>query len=201
MVQVSKGIFVMKKTMPGIAFFILLALVIPALPAQQPDFDADSGRDSGTSAGPERNEDPVPRTPPAKALKLALGLELNNNTNQRVAMGRSLSLEYPFFSLIHTGVIVIASDDFGIFNSIEPAVYARWYFLKFGDQGSGLFVQGDIGLNFMMQEVYRMRVSFMGGIEGGARFYFNRGDLYAEPYVRTGYPFLWGAGARVGCRF
>jgi hypothetical protein len=132
---------------------------------------------------------------------LGIGLEGNMNTEHGLALGRSLMVDFHYFKYIVTGVAVTISDDFDVFTAVEPEILARWYFYNPGLASGGFFVQGDLGMNFAIEKKSDVSPHFLGGISGGFRFPFHDGDYYAEPYLRTGYPFIWGFGVRMGCRF
>ncbi|MDR3343108.1 MAG: hypothetical protein LBT14_10070 [Treponema sp.] len=135
-----------------------------------------------------------------RTLRVGLGLEANMNTGEGYALGRSFSLDFQFLKYIVNGVTLTISDDFKIFTVIEPAIFGRWYFLNLGLKEGGFFVQGDLGASLVV-EASETTPHILGGLTTGFRYPFLGGDYYVEPFVKGGYPFLWGAGARFGCRF
>jgi hypothetical protein len=133
-------------------------------------------------------------------FKLGIGLEGNMNTSQGYALGRSLSLDFHYFKYIITGAAITISEDFALFTVFEPEIYGRWYFYDFDFKDGGFFVQGDLGTSVALEDsISTFRV--LGGLATGFRFPINSGDYYIESYLRGGYPFLWGFGMRMGCRF
>ncbi|MDR3248886.1 MAG: hypothetical protein LBT39_08865, partial [Treponema sp.] len=83
---------------------------------------------------------------------------------------------------------------------LEPELFGRWYFYDFGIKGGGFFVQANLGAAVAIMEK-NPRPLFAAGFTGGFRLPLHKGDYYTEPYVRLGYPYLWGFGAKIGCRF
>jgi hypothetical protein len=138
--------------------------------------------------------------PGAETLRIGIGLETNMNTRDGYALGRSVSLDFQIFKYIVNGVTLTISDDFGIFTVIEPEVFGRWYFKDFGFKGGGFFIQADLGVSLVI-EASETKPHILGGLTAGFRYPFLGGDYYVEPFIKSGYPFIWGAGARVGCRF
>jgi hypothetical protein len=134
-------------------------------------------------------------------FRLGIGLEGNMNTEYGLALGRSLMVDFHYFKYIITGAALTVSDDFSTFTAIEPEILARWYFYNLGFTDGGFFVQGDLGMSFAIEKDGDFSPRFLGGVSGGFRFPFHDGDYYAEPYLKTGYPFIWGFGMRMGCRF
>ncbi|MDR2193038.1 MAG: hypothetical protein LBP19_00985 [Treponema sp.] len=129
------------------------------------------------------------------------------------AFGRSISIDVQFFTYVIMGSAVTISDDFKQFTAIEPEIFVRWYppltavpflkkaaFLEIKD--GGFFVQGDIGVSTIIGFFDRdVTPLFLGGLTIGFRFPFQNGDYFMEPFIKSGYPFLFGAGMRFGCRF
>ncbi|MDR0657039.1 MAG: hypothetical protein LBG22_12050 [Treponema sp.] len=134
-------------------------------------------------------------------FRLGIGLEGNMNTEYGLALGRSLMVDFHYFKYIITGAALTVSDDFSVFTAVEPEILARWYFYNLGFTDGGFFVQGDLGMSFAIEKDGDFSPHFLGGVSGGFRFPFHDGDYYAEPYLKTGYPFIWGFGMRMGCRF
>jgi hypothetical protein len=135
------------------------------------------------------------------AVLLGLGIEGNMNTNEGGALGRSISVDFQFFDLILTGAVLTISDDFKRFTAIEPEIFARWYlpFLQIKD--GGLFIQGDLGISIAIGFTANVTPRLLAGLTAGYRYPFDNGLYYIEPFLKSGYPFLVGGGARLGCRF
>jgi hypothetical protein len=146
-------------------------------------------------------------------VNLGFGIEGNMNTNKGWAFGRSISVDIQLFKYVIMGTTLTISDDFKQFTAIEPAFFVRWHppltafpFLKkavFLDVKDGVFfVQGDIGISVVIGFFDRnVAPMFLGGLTLGFRFPFQNGDYFVEPFIKSGYPFLFGAGMRFGCRF
>jgi hypothetical protein len=132
-------------------------------------------------------------------LRFGLSLEANMNTYDKYTLGRSVSLDCQLFKYIVNGVILTVSDDFTLITVIEPEIFARWYYLNLGLKGGGFFVQGDLGMSLFLENT-DSQVRGLGGLTAGFRYPMLEGDYFAEPYVRCGYPFIWGFGIRAGCR-
>ncbi|MDR0785853.1 MAG: hypothetical protein LBE74_08260 [Treponema sp.] len=147
-----------------------------------------------------------------KAVQLGFGLEGNMNTAHGGAFGRSMSVDIQLFKYIVNGVILTVSDDFAKFTAIEPEIFARYYLplnrissLKekalFNIKDGGFFVQGDLGVSIDMGLAVNVTPRLLGGLTAGLRYSFKDGDYYIEPFLKTGYPFLFGGGLRFGCKF
>jgi hypothetical protein len=86
----------------------------------------------------------------------------------------------------------------------------RWYFLQsFApfERTNNFFVQAEGGIVFQREpfatdkhDPYEVVQGWGGGLVIGTRISL-KPSLYLEPYVRTGYPWLWGAGVLVGYTF
>ncbi|GHV25667.1 hypothetical protein AGMMS4952_04010 [Spirochaetia bacterium] len=135
----------------------------------------------------------------AKQAHLGLGFEGNMNLKETFIFGQSVNFDYAFFSHFAAGASLTISYDFATFYSFEPALLGRWYFLKLGVPGGGLFLQEDMGVRIAMNGL-DPEFSFLGGLSLGFRWAFAHTDYYIEPYVRGGYPFRVGVGLRGGCR-
>jgi hypothetical protein len=88
--------------------------------------------------------------------------------------------------------------------------FFRWYFLQSFmpiARKYNFFVQGEGGIVFQREpirtskhEPYEVVPGLGGGLVVGTRISL-KPNWYLEPYVRTGYPWLWGVGATVGWTF
>lgn len=137
--------------------------------------------------------------------KAAMGItvEANKNSLGKIACASGLSFDYAFFRKISAGVKVVAgSDIFETENSIftiEPVGAVRFYAVSpSGEPVTGLFVEGQIGASVLIVNS-EIKSCFNGGVCMGFRQPL--GNLYIEPFVRGGYPYLFGAGINVGFRF
>ncbi|MDR0410955.1 MAG: hypothetical protein LBH75_03145 [Treponema sp.] len=148
----------------------------------------------------------------SRAVQLGFGLEGNMNTAHGGAFGRSISVDVQLFPYIVNGVILTISDDFERFTAIEPEIFARYYLplnripllsekALFNIKDGGFFVQGDLGVSIDMGLSSNVTPRLLGGLTTGLRYPFKDGDYYVEPFLKTGYPFLFGGGLRFGCKF
>ncbi|MDR3114162.1 MAG: hypothetical protein LBU25_01420 [Treponema sp.] len=136
---------------------------------------------------------------PQKQAHLGLGVEGNINIRNRMIFGHSIGYDKQLFTSFGLGFIFTMSTDFGTFTSMEPEVFGRWYFLAMGIPGGGLFLQEDMGIR-LTSDNFEFTPAFLGGVSLGFRYAFKYQDYYVEPYVRGGYPFVFGVGLRGGVR-
>jgi len=129
-----------------------------------------------------------------------LGLEWDMNSRHNFAGGLPLSFDYnlpvdaaPFA----IGMTITTSANFSNAIVLEPAGMFRWYFL--GGGHTGFFAQADIGAYLIFEDGIFYPL-FLGGLRGGYRLPFGS-MFYVDPYVRVGYPFVFGIGASAGIRF
>jgi hypothetical protein len=135
----------------------------------------------------------------SRFASLGFGLEGNMNTGTGFVLGYSINYDHPIFTAFAIGVMVTFSTDFDMFNSFEPQLFCRWYFLDLDIDGGGLFVQEDLGVNINTNN-YDVSARFLEGVGLGFRYAFGFKDYYVEPYIRAGYPFILGIGVKGGCR-
>ena len=135
---------------------------------------------------------------------IGLGPEINKHTPQGYAMGLSLNFDYNLpittsRTSFAAGVSFIGSHNFDGITVLEPNIMFRWYFLN--PSYTGLFAQINLGGNIIMGETeYNAPIALVTDMRAGYRLPFAR-NFYVEPYVRGGYPVLWGAGLICGMRF
>jgi outer membrane protein OmpA-like peptidoglycan-associated protein len=97
-------------------------------------------------------------------------------------------------------------------NHAEAHALARWYFLQKPDflKGMSLFAQLEGGMSIFWEEVGYPRSNHLPwalvpepsfALGAGARFNLPIDNLFVEPYVRGGYPIIWGISAIVGYTF
>jgi hypothetical protein len=132
----------------------------------------------------------------AKRFSLGLGLEGNFNTRTGFVLGESIHLDFGIIDPVAVGIKAGFNHDFNEIMVIEPAAYGRWYFLI--RDKLAFFIQGDLGLSIIF-EGSSHELAPLGGLSAGMRVLLK--DWYVEPYVRGGYPFMWGAGVSAGYRF
>jgi hypothetical protein len=133
-------------------------------------------------------------------FSLGLAIEGNMNTRRNAAMGEHLSFDYNFTNIFAGGIKLGFSHNFDRIKVVESEAFFRWYFFDLPE--IRFFAQADLGASVIMEEVpedIRVRPAVMGGFSGGVRFLL--GNWYLEPFIRGGYPFVWGAGLSAGYRF
>jgi len=135
---------------------------------------------------------------------IGLGPEINMHSPQGYAGGLSLNFDYnlPIPSQrtsFAAGLSFIGSYNFDGITVLEPSAFFRWYFLN--PSYTGLFAQINLGGNIIMGETYyNAPIALVSDIRAGYRLPFSR-NFYIEPYIRAGYPVMWGAGLICGMRF
>jgi hypothetical protein len=132
----------------------------------------------------------------ATGFALGFGVEGNNNTRKGVALEENLYVTYSFNNAFEAGIQIGVNYDFHNIIALEPMVMGRWYFTDFF--GGRVFAQADLGATLIIEDA-QLRPLALGGLALGIRFPL--GAWFVEPYVRGGYPFLWGAGVSAGYRF
>jgi hypothetical protein len=132
----------------------------------------------------------------ANRFSLGTGIEGNMNTRQNMALGTQVSVDYGIIPNWTAGVKFTFSHNLGKIMTLEPEFFARWYVLELKELP--LFAQADLGTTIIFEGA-KSHPAFLGGVTAGIRIPFN--NWYVEPYVRTGYPFIWGAGITAGYRF
>jgi hypothetical protein len=128
-------------------------------------------------------------------FSLGLGLEGNGNARRGAALGGVLLGEVMLTDHVAIGGKFGLSYDFDGVISPDLAFMLRYYLFKLGDVS--LFVQGGLGGGIFIEDS-RARGSVLG--EGGAGVRIPLKTFYLEPYVRGGYPFMWGFGIAAGYR-
>jgi len=125
-----------------------------------------------------------------------LGVECNANTREGTAFGGSLSGGVDLDNQFSLGLRTTFSSNMDTITTLEPAAFFRYYLpLKL----NGLFAQAEFGMSFFFEDG-NSYPALLGGLAFGWRYNLNK-DLYIEPSVRTGYPFLWGVGFLAGLSF
>ncbi|MDR2019223.1 MAG: hypothetical protein LBQ14_00480 [Treponema sp.] len=125
------------------------------------------------------------------------GIELSQNSLLYYAMSEVASITYDVNDLMAVGFKVTMSENFGGTVVAEPGLYYRLYVAKF--LWGRVFAQFDLGASYIMDDEDMYPEPLMG-VSAGVRFPF-LGMFYAEPYLRFGYPYMWGLGVTGGIRF
>jgi len=133
-----------------------------------------------------------------------IGPEINMHSPEGYAGGLSLNFDYnlPIFqdlpSSFAAGLAFIGSNNFKGISVLEPSAFFRWYFLN--PNYSGFFAQLNVGGNIILidgESNYEAPISLVSDFRGGYRMPVTT-NIYIEPYLRAGYPVLWGGGLICG---
>jgi hypothetical protein len=120
------------------------------------------------------------------------------NTRKGAALGGGLQLGVDMNEKFAAGINLSLTSDFDIITTVETSVFFRYYpALPF--HISGIFAQIQAGIVTFF-EGDKTLSTFLGGLAAGWQFEFGE-DFYVEPFLRAGYPFIWGAGVTLGIRF
>jgi hypothetical protein len=129
-----------------------------------------------------------------------LGLDLNANAREGVALGGGLSFGLDLNDIFSAGAKAVLSSDMDTVTTLETAAFFRYYFTRFLPLPVGsLFAQAETGASFFFEngEGYP---AFYGGLTAGWRYNMLE-KFYLEPSLRVGYPFIWGVGLSAGFRY
>ena len=133
-------------------------------------------------------------------VTFGVGGEANGSGREAIAAGGVLSIGLDIIPNFSIGIKKAYYYDFDLITVMEDTGFFRWYPLnKFG-----LFIQAELGTMIYFEDS-NSSPAFQGGFAAGWRFLFpqNSGagmNFYLEPYVRGGYPYLWGGGILMGVR-
>jgi hypothetical protein len=131
---------------------------------------------------------------PTEFFSFGLGAEGNNYTDgDALGCGLSLLGEFHVNSALSAGMRAGAYYDIDKLITIEPLLFIRvgHTFRK----RVRLFVEGDLGAA-LFRYGGDFSHDFSGGLNGGIRIILK--NWYIEPYVRGGYPVLFGGGLLAG---
>jgi hypothetical protein len=131
----------------------------------------------------------------AKQIALGFGIEGNMNTRKGAALGTAVSADYGIFPNLAAGIRFGFSHN-GPIMTLEPEVFVRWYFWEVKD--ISFFAQAGIGASIIFEDT-AARPAVLGDFAAGFRMPLKQ--WYVEPYLRVGYPLIWGAGVSAGYRF
>ncbi len=141
----------------------------------------------------------------ATIYKSALGLILEGNKNSvsSIAPAVGIVLDYNITRRFSVGAKVLLSYDAfekqNTIYTIEPLCFLRWYMVSpTGEPSAGLFAEMQCG-----EELLLINSDFFTAFSGGLSFGFRipTGSFYFEPFLRGGYPYMFGAGINAGFRF
>lgn len=138
----------------------------------------------------------------------AIGFEGNNNAFKGAAFGTNIYALFGISDNVAIGAKFGASfhsykesdEQSYTLATFEPQAMLRYWFDSFDLLGFNVtpYGQADLGVSIKR---YRSvgTSSFLGGMTLGLRMPIE--SIYIEPYVRDGYPFMWGAGIAIGYVF
>ena len=137
--------------------------------------------------------------------KSSLGfiLEGNKNCISGIAPAGGISFDYSASRKVSLGAEVLVSYDASVKDntiySVEPLAFLRGYLVSpTGEPSAGLFVEGQGGAEIVLLND-EIKTSVSAGAALGFRMVY--GSFYLEPYLRGGYPYMFGAGLGAGFRF
>lgn len=141
--------------------------------------------------------------------KTSFGLiaEANKNCIEMIAPAGGVSFDYSFARRFSLGIKTLISydtvesrkDDKNSIITVETLGLMRFYVVSpTGEPSSGLFLEGHAGASIFSVNDKIRKVPCLGG-EIGFRVPYK--NVYVEPYLRGGYPYMIGAGLNFGLRF
>ena len=125
--------------------------------------------------------------------RLGISAEVAMNRYKNCVFGHALAIEFNLFDFMANGVSFNVSHDFTVTTVLEPSLFARKYFLNL------FFAQFDLGMSIGVEKS-AARVTALAGLSGGFQCLLAQGDYVLEPYIKAGYPFIFGVGLRIGSR-
>lgn len=134
---------------------------------------------------------------------IGLILEANKNSISVVAPAAGISFDYSILRRLSLGAKVLISYDFAekdnSIYALEPLAFARWYVVSpSGEPSAGLFVEAQGGGELLF---VNSQFKFSPSAGGAIGFRIASGNFYFEPFLRGGYPYIFGAGINAGFRF
>jgi len=99
------------------------------------------------------------------------------------------------------GLRLLYVKDVENFIFLETVAQIRLY-LSSEKDNTGFFLQAEGGIVLFSYEKFEITgySSFVGGVSAGWRFMMNN-QWYIEPFIRAGYPYIFGAGFSTGFKF
>ena len=134
---------------------------------------------------------------------LGITLEANKNSISYISPAGGISFDYSILRKLSLGLKVTVSYDAlekeNSILSIEPLGFLRWYAVSpTGEPSAGLFIEAQGGPELLFINS-NFKTSTSAGLELGFRIPLQ--SFYFEPYLRGGYPYIFGAGISTGFRF
>ena len=120
------------------------------------------------------------------------------DTSNTVSLGGGLLIGLGINQHFSAGIKTSFFYDLKTVSALEPQAFFR-YCLPWRKENNGPYIQAEAG-SIIYWEFGEVFPAFSGGLALGWRFSFAK-NWYAEPIVRFGYPYIWGAGAAIGYKF
>jgi hypothetical protein len=137
-------------------------------------------------------------------LSLSLGVEGNGYSPTFMGFGARLNGDYRFGEMLSAGTSTLLCTD-GVLTTLEFSGNIRYYLfrsedslIKYYNWASvfQFFIQAEVGAAAFIDEGNHLQPKFMVGLAAGSRIALSRfGSFYVEPYIRMGYPYIFGIGA------
>ena len=124
------------------------------------------------------------------------GAEVNGNASKGMAAGGGWSFGLGLNRYISLGFKTTFSYNLDKISNMEQCGLLRFY-LPLKTQGP--FLQTEAGGSVFFTNK-NSEFFFLGGVSMGWQIVIKK-SWYVEPVARFGYPFIWGAGLNMGCKF
>ena len=138
---------------------------------------------------------------------LGASFETGGNTRENVETGYGVTIDRYISQIIALGLRAALHNDADTVTATEVLGHIRFYtpyVLNNPSFNAALFTQFGFGTVYYIEEE-RRKNSFTFDFVAGFRFFFNNGFIasplrgfYLEPFIRTGYPFLFSGGLMIG---
>ena len=138
---------------------------------------------------------------------LGASFETGGNTRENVETGYGVTIDRYLSQIIALGLRAALHNDADTVTATEVLGHIRLYtpyVLNNPSFNAALFTQFGFGAVYYIEEE-RRKNSFTFDFVAGFRFFFNNGFIasplrgfYLEPFIRTGYPFLFSGGLMIG---
>jgi hypothetical protein len=134
---------------------------------------------------------------------LGVGADYGRNTRKEFALGYGIIFErYLFCPWLGLGIRGMMYNDFQSITSTEAMITLRLWFPETpGIKRAFLFTQWGFGLSFYLEEERSITAYVMDAQLGWRVLLGKTNRFYVEPYIRTGFPFMFSAGLTAGRRF
>jgi hypothetical protein len=134
---------------------------------------------------------------------LGIGADYGFNTRVKSTLGYGITFErYLFCPWLGLGIRGMMYDDFKSITATEAMVTLRlWLPEPIGLERTFFFTQWGFGASFYREDERNISTYVMDAALGCRILLGKTYRFYVEPYVRTGFPFLFSAGVTAGRRF